>query len=189
MCVSRQYRCVHARSIVYVRSGHPFITRITGVPFGTDFKPIIMAEDNACLVVFAKRGELSEDMLNAVFAFLVVDPQTICTIQRTCCTFRHWNYDTLHQWKLDWVYKNVEEVLGARRTNQLRDGSLTSIYLRYTIIGAEGGKAIGEALKVNNSLTQVYLERSNIGVEGEKAIGEALKVNTSLTSIYLLENK
>ena len=140
-----------------------------------------MAEDDACLVVFAKKGQLPKDLLNAVFAFLVVDPQTICTIQRTCCTTRRWDYDTLQEWKLDWMYKNVEEVLGA-----LRDGSLTSIYLRYTIIGAEGGKAIGEALKVNNSLTQIYLDDNNIGVEGVKAIGEALKVNTSLTSIYLL---
>ena len=90
MCVSRQYRCVHARSVVYVRSGHPFITRITGVLFDTDFKPIIMAEDDACLVVFAKKGQLPKDLLNAVFAFLVVDPQTICTIQRTCCTTRRW---------------------------------------------------------------------------------------------------
>ena len=56
-----------------------------------------------------------------------MDPQTICTIQRTCCTTRRWNYDTLQEWKLDWMYKNVEEVLGARRTNQLRDGSLTSV--------------------------------------------------------------
>ena len=148
-----------------------------------------MAEDDACLVVFAKRGQLPKDLLNAVFAFLVVDPQTICTIQRTCCTTRHWNYDTLQEWKLDWMYKNVEEVLGARRTNQLRDGSLTSIYLRYTIIGAEGGKAIGEALKVNNSLTQIYLPWNEIGAEGGKAIGEALKVNTSLTEISLEGNE
>ena len=66
-----------------------------------------MAEDDACLVVFAKRGQLPKDLLNAVFAFLVVDPQTICTIQRTCCTTRRWNYDTLQEWKLDWMYENV----------------------------------------------------------------------------------
>ena len=53
-------------------------------------------------------------------------------------------------------------------------------------IGGEGGKAIGEALKVNTSLTVIYLDSNNIGDEGGKAIGEALKVNTSLTNIYLL---
>ena len=52
-------------------------------------------------------------------------------------------------------------------------------------IGDEGGKAIGEALKVNTSLTKIYLSDNNIGDEGAKAIGEALKVNTSLTEIYL----
>ena len=33
-------------------------------------------------------------------------------------------------------------------------------------IGAEGGKAIGEALKVNTSLTEIYLSSNNIGDEG-----------------------
>ena len=52
-------------------------------------------------------------------------------------------------------------------------------------IGDEGGKAIGEALKVNTSLTKIELYNNNIGDEGAKAIGEALKVNTSLTEIDL----
>ena len=34
---------------------------------------------------------------------------------------------------------------------------------------------------MNTSLTEIYLENNNIGDEGGKAIGEALKVNTSLT--------
>ena len=138
-----------------------------------------MTEQTNSLLVFTKhwgsvggRKVFPDDVLLLVFAFLV-DAQSICNIQRTCRTTRRWNYDTLHGWKLDWVYKNVEEVLGARRTNQLRDGSLTSIYLRYTIIGAEGGKAIGEALKVNNSLTEIFLDGNNIGDEGRNAIREA----------------
>ena len=63
--------------------------------------------------------------------------------------------------------------------------SLTKIYLYENDIGDEGGKAIGEALKVNTSLTKINLDYNNIGDEGGKAIGEALKVNTSLTQIYL----
>ena len=114
-----------------------------------------------------------------------MDAQSICNIQRTCRTTRRWNYDTLQEWKLDWVYKNVEEVLGAEKTKQLRDGLLTKINLRYNKIGVEGGKAIGEALKVNTSLTEIDLYYNNIGDEGAKAIGEALKVNTSLTKIDL----
>ena len=63
--------------------------------------------------------------------------------------------------------------------------SLTKIYLHGNNIGDEGGKAIGEALKVNTSLTEIDLCDNNFGDEGGKAIGEALKVNTSLTEIDL----
>ena len=38
---------------------------------------------------------------------------------------------------------------------------------------------------MNTSLTEINLYDNNIGDEGGKAIGEALKVNTSLTEIYL----
>eukprot|EP00944_MAST-04C_sp_MAST-4C-sp1_P015636 g15636.t1 len=146
-----------------------------------------MAEPMNSLVVFTKNWGFvgrhkvfPDDVLPLVFAFLV-DEQSICNIQRTCRTTRRWNYDTLQDWKLDWVYKNVEEILGAEKTIQLRDGLLTDIDLSYNNIGDEGGKAIGEALKVNTSLTEIWLNGNNIGVEGAKAIGEALKVNTSLT--------
>ena len=37
---------------------------------------------------------------------------------------------------------------------------------------------------MNTSLTEIFLEYNNIGDEGGKAIGEALKVNTSLTKIF-----
>ena len=119
-----------------------------------------------------------DDVLPLVFAFLV-DAQSICNIQRTCRTTRRWNYDTLQEWKLDWVYKNVENVIGAEKTIQLRDGLLTKIDLWGNKIGVEGAKAIGEALKVNTSLTKINLRYNNIGDEGGKAIREALKVNTS----------
>ena len=124
-----------------------------------------------------------DDVLHLVFAFLV-DAQSICNIQRTCRTTRRWKHDTLQEWKLDWVYKNVEEVLGAEKTIKLRDGLLTDIFYLNNI-GDEGAKAIGEALKVDTSLTSMYLLHNNIGDEGGKAIGEALKVNTSLTKINL----
>ena len=69
-------------------------------------------------------------------------------------------------------------------------------------IGAEGGKAIGEALKSNTSLTELNLTvaqqqqqhfsfshsqitGNQIGDEGGKAICEALKTNTSLTELNL----
>eukprot|EP00944_MAST-04C_sp_MAST-4C-sp1_P011864 g11864.t1 len=124
------------------------------------------------------RKVFPDDVLPLVFAFLV-DAQSICNIQRTCRTTRRWKYDKLHEWKLDWVYKNVKNVLGAEETKQLRDGLLTKINLNRNNIGDEGAKAIGEALKVNTSLTLILLSSNEIGDEGGKAIGEALKVNTS----------
>ena len=144
-----------------------------------------MTEPKNSLVVFTKIWEsddghkvFPEDVLRFVFTFLA-DAQSICNIQQTCRATRRWNYDTLQDWKLDWVYKNVEEILGAEKTIQLRDGLLTKINLQGNNIGSEGGKAIGEALKVNTSLTEIDLGSNNIGDEGGKAIGEALKVNTN----------
>ena len=116
-----------------------------------------------------KRKVLPTDVLHVIFAFLV-DPQSICTIQQTCRTTRCWNYHILQKWKLDWVYKNVEGVLGGEKTKQLRDGSLTEIVLRSNNIGGEGGKAIGEALKVNTSLTKIDLDSNNIGDEGARQL-------------------
>ena len=144
-----------------------------------------MTEPMNSLLVFTKHWGFvgrhkvfPDDVLPLVFAFLV-DAQSICNIQRTCRTTRRWNYDTLQEWKLDWVYKNVEEVLGGEKTIQLRDGLLTKIHIYVKNIGVEGGKAIGEALKVNTSLTEIDISDNNIGDEGGKAIGEALKVNNS----------
>ena len=37
---------------------------------------------------------------------------------------------------------------------------------------------------MNTSLTGIFLQKTNIGAEGGKAIEEALKVNISLTKIY-----
>ena len=94
-----------------------------------------MTEPMNSLLAFTKnwgfvggRKVFPDDVLPLVFAFLF-DAQSICNIQRTCHTTRRWEYHTLQEWKLDWVYKNVEEVLGAEKTKNLRDGLLTKIYL------------------------------------------------------------
>ena len=144
-----------------------------------------MTEQTNSLLVFTKhwgsvggRKVFPDDVLLLVFEFLV-DAQSISNIQRTCRTNRRWKYDKLQELKLDWVYKNVENVLGADKTKQLRDGLLTKINLNWNNIGVEGGKAIGEVLKVNTSLTEISLYGNNIGDEGGKAIIEASKVNTN----------
>ena len=120
---------------------------------------------------------------------LLPDPQTLSNWQLTCKEFRKLVQDQLFKLKLDWVYNNVEEVLGVEKTKQLRDGLLTQIHLYNQCIGVEGAKAIGEALKVNASLTEIYLSTNDIGDEGAKELAEALKVNTSLTKIHLVLNK
>ena len=158
------------------------------------FKTITMTEPRNSLLPFTKHWGFvgrhkvfPDDVLPLVFAFLV-DAQSICNIQRTCRATRRWNYHNLQVWKLDWVYKNLEDVLGVEKTIQLRDGLLTEINLLCNGVGVEGAKVIGEALKVNTSLTTINLNGNKIGDEGGKAIGEALKVNTSLTEILLQRN-
>ncbi|EGD77003.1 hypothetical protein PTSG_12575 [Salpingoeca rosetta] len=66
--------------------------------------------------------------------------------------------------------------------------TLTSLDLYSNNLRPEGGKAIGEALKVNTTLTSLDLDGNDLGPEGGKAIGEALKVNTTLTSLSLRVN-
>ena len=137
-----------------------------------------MTEPMNSLLVFTKHWGFvgrhkvfPDDVLPLVFAFLV-DAQSISNIQRTCRTTRRWNYDTLQEWKLDWVYKNVENVLGADKTKQLRDGLLTKIHLYYKNTGVEGAKAIGEALKVNTSRIEIFLGCNKIGDEVAETIFE-----------------
>jgi hypothetical protein len=95
-------------------------------------------------------------------------------------------------------------------------GRLTCAVQGSNFIGAEGGKALGEALKVNTSVQILYLVsvfllflfvfvlrvfccceewgrltcavqwNNGIGDEGGKALGEALKVNTSLQKLDLV---
>ena len=146
-----------------------------------------MTEPMNSLVVFTKNWGFvgrhkvfPDDVLPLVFAFLV-DARSISNIQRTCRTNRRWKYDKLQELKLDWVYKNVENVLGADKTKQLRDGLLTEIHLGVNEIGVEGGKAIGEALKVNTSLTVIHLGRNNIGAEGKQIIRDAWLLNRENT--------
>ena len=55
-------------------------------------------------------------------------------------------------------------------------------------LGSEGGKAIAEALKVNNTLTNINLSGNKLGSEAGKVIGEALKVNSTIVEIDLMNN-
>ena len=52
--------------------------------------------------------------------------------------------------------------------------------LYYNKIGAEGDRAIAEALKTNQSLQQMNLDGNQIGTEGARAIFEALKRNNAI---------
>ena len=52
---------------------------------------------------------------------------------------------------------------------------MTELYLAVNKIGADGAKAIAEALKVNAVLTQLWLGYNNIGDAGKQAVQDAVK--------------
>ena len=52
---------------------------------------------------------------------------------------------------------------------------MTELRLAANKIGAEGAKAIAEALKVNPVLTKLNLNNNYLGEAGEKAVRDAVK--------------
>ena len=52
---------------------------------------------------------------------------------------------------------------------------MTNLQLDNNSIGANGAKAIAEALKVNPVLTKLDLEYNNLGEAGKKAVRDAVK--------------
>ena len=50
-------------------------------------------------------------------------------------------------------------------------------------LGADGGKAIAEALKLNAVLTDLNIAANNLDAEAGKAFAEALKVNKTLSKL------
>jgi hypothetical protein len=53
------------------------------------------------------------------------------------------------------------------------------------MIGAEGAKAVAEAIKVNSTLMRIGIQNNGIGDDGAKAVAEAIKVNSMLEIIGL----
>ena len=66
--------------------------------------------------------------------------------------------------------------------------AVTKLNLSYNNIGYEGGKVIGEALRINTTLTKLNLHYNEIGDKGGKVIGEALRINKTLTKLNLSSN-
>ncbi len=56
-------------------------------------------------------------------------------------------------------------------------------------IGAEGARALAEALKINATLTSMDLGGNQIGAEGARALAEALKANMTLICMALADNE
>jgi Ran GTPase-activating protein (RanGAP) involved in mRNA processing and transport len=65
------------------------------------------------------------------------------------------------------------------------DPTVTTIGLSSNKFGDEGATVLADALKVNTSVTNIYLGNSGIGNEGAVAIAEAIEVNASVTTTYL----
>ncbi|CAJ1423476.1 unnamed protein product, partial [Effrenium voratum] len=67
-------------------------------------------------------------------------------------------------------------------------GSVGAIHIVDANIGAEGGKAVARAFKVQRNITKVTLWGAETGDEGAEAIAEALKLNKSIVTIDLDNN-
>ena len=90
-----------------------------------------------------------------------------------------------------WKVKTIEgRTIGAEGAKALADAlkvnqTVTTLNLALNRIGDEGAKALAEALKVNQTVTFVNLSRNIIGVEGAKALVDALKGNRTVTTVDL----
>jgi Ran GTPase-activating protein (RanGAP) involved in mRNA processing and transport len=81
-------------------------------------------------------------------------------------------------------FGGIEGLLNLLRHNS----SVTRLDLSGLYIGAEGAKAVAEAIKLNSTLHTINLWYNSIGDEGAKAVAEALKVNSTLQTIDLVGN-
>ena len=88
------------------------------------------------------------------------------------------------QTKLDLSTKAIDDagikvLVAALAKNQ----TLQQLYLSRNFIGAEGAKAIAQAIEKNPkiSLQQLHLEYNQIGAEGAKAIAQAIKTTPQIT--------
>ena len=127
-------------------------------------------------VLFYRSNNLPRAVWFIVFSYLV-DPRSIRTIQLICRKTRFWNHDRLDELKLDWVYNNVEALLGGERTAQLRNGSLTSISFYENNIRDKGTNAVAEVLKINTLLTKINLQTNGIRDKGANAIFKGIQEN------------
>jgi len=66
---------------------------------------------------------------------------------------------------------------------------ITTLDFKINKIGAEGTKALAEALKTNTKLIPLDLGCNKISDEGTKALAEVLKTNSTLTTLHLEHNK
>eukprot|EP01022_Parablepharisma_sp_SALTPOND_P013123 TRINITY_DN1731_c0_g1_i1.p1 TRINITY_DN1731_c0_g1~~TRINITY_DN1731_c0_g1_i1.p1 ORF type:complete len:715 (-),score=60.93 TRINITY_DN1731_c0_g1_i1:6570-8714(-) len=90
---------------------------------------------------------------------------------------------------LEYEILGDEHVKELVRSGLLSNPSLKHLSLGSNIIGADGAKEIGMALRKNSTLTSLNLNNNCIGIEGGKQIGLALIENDTLTTIDLTENK
>ncbi|WP_341757468.1 hypothetical protein [Candidatus Tisiphia endosymbiont of Ditula angustiorana] len=72
---------------------------------------------------------------------------------------------------------------------QIRNNSITTLYLNGEHIGEAGAKSLAEALKDNKSITTLDLRNNQIGDAGAKGLAEALKINQSITTLHLHYNQ
>ena len=81
---------------------------------------------------------------------------------------------------LETVWRTGESL--SRRTASVSEGAvvLAKASLSRNRLGEVGGKAVGEALRVNTVLKTLYLSGNRLGEVGRKAVSGAHSVNTVL---------
>ena len=110
-------------------------------------------------------------MVNSILSTLNLADNMLCGVE-----YGHDTYDALG-------------ILAIAEALKSGNGVLTKLDVSYNSIGAEGGKALAEALKGNSVLTSLNLWSNSLGVEGGKAIASAIMANGVLANLNLMGNQ
>jgi Ran GTPase-activating protein (RanGAP) involved in mRNA processing and transport len=152
------------------------------------------AKENLLLTVWnfdeEKEKNLPSEILYMVLQCLGVDAKLIYNIRLTCMANRSWKHDEMYEFKVTWIYKNVE-LLGPGKSicKKLRDRSLIKLDLSWKKVGNTGVQRVCEMLKINTTIQELSLGANDITHAGVEYLGEALKFNTTLKTLVLDNNK
>ena len=129
----------------------------------------------------------NNDLILYIMEFIIIaHPKIISNVQLSCSAFRLWKKKKLYKMKQNWLFINLENSVGKKKSDALRRNNLAELYLDNKNLGDVDAKWVGKMLELNTiSLKKLILSDNNISVKGMKSLGEALKSNTSLVKLDL----